>query len=334
MKITKGAMVFDHIKDRMDIRDNYKIGKVLGSGAYGEVKECVHKRTQARRAVKIINKDLMSQNEQDRMLEEVQILKGLDHPNVLKIFEAYTDSKNFYIVTEILSGGELFDMIIRYPYFKERDAAKIMNQIFQAISYCHSNKIVHRDIKPENVLLESKQGTDSLIKIIDFGTSLMYDPEKQKKLKQTIGTPYYIAPEVLKQTYDSKCDIWSRGVIMFILLSGKPPFDGNDDDEILKNVNKGKPSYTDDIWKKVSAEGKDLLRKLLEYKPKNRISAAECLGHPWFKKFLQPTDISAESNEVNMNILNNMKCFTGKLKMQQAALSFISVHLISNQEQE
>ena len=161
-----------------------------------------------------------------------------------------------------------------------------MHQIIVAISHCHSKNIVHRDIKPENILLENTEsGTDSLIKIIDFGTSITFDPSK--KLQQTIGTPYYIAPEVLLQKYDSKCDIWSCGVILYILLCGKPPFDGNNDDEILRAVDKAKVEYKDAVWKKISDEGKDLLNKMLVKDYHKRISAAECLGHPWFNKFMK-----------------------------------------------
>jgi calcium-dependent protein kinase len=138
-----------------------------------------------------------------------------------------------------------------------------MHQIIIAISHCHSKNIVHRDIKPENILLESNEsGSDSLIKIIDFGTSLQFDPNKD--LNQTIGTPYYIAPEVIRQTYDTKCDIWSCGVIMYILLSGNPPFNGKNDEQILRAVSKGKVTYQDDVWKNVSSEGLDLIKRMLE----------------------------------------------------------------------
>ena len=178
------------------IREDYQFGKVLGTGAYGEVRHCTHLRTKAERAVKIIHQDAMSKVEQERMLAEINILRDLDHPNVLKIFEAYKDSKRFYIVTELLHGGELFDMIVKRPYFQERDAVKIMHQIIVAISHCHSKNIVHRDIKPENILLESADSSDPLIKIIDFGTSITFDPSK--KLSDTLGTPYYIAPEVIQ----------------------------------------------------------------------------------------------------------------------------------------
>lgn len=146
---------------------------------------------------------------------------------------------------------------------------------------------------------------------------MQFDPSKT--IKETIGTPYYIAPEVVHQNYNSKCDIWSCGVILYILLCGKPPFDGANDEQILKAVSMGKVSYRDEVWKKVSKEGRDLLSKLLEMDYKKRISAVECLGHPWFTKFMkeQNQDLSAQQNkEWNQNIMSNMKNFTSRMKMQ------------------
>ena len=181
-----------HLEKIKNIREDYQIGKVLGTDAYREVRHCTHLRTKAQRAVKIMNQDLMTKEEQERMLVEINILKGLDHPNVLNFRPQAPLHRD-----RARPWRWLFDMIVQRPYFQERDAAKILHQIFVAISHCHSKNIVHRDIKPENILLENTEsGTDSLIKIIDFGTSMQFDPKK--KLKQTIGTPYYIAPEVLQ----------------------------------------------------------------------------------------------------------------------------------------
>ena len=174
----------------------------------------------------------------------------MDHPNVVKIYEAFQDSKRYYIVTELCTGGELFDMIVSRANFKERDAARILRQLFSAISYCHQNNIVHRDLKPENLLIESSESSEPLIKVIDFGTSQQFQPGS--KMKKTYGTPYYIAPEVLKGSYTSQCDMWSCGVIMFILLSGRPPFEGNDDDAILRSVSQANYDMTHPIWNSIS----------------------------------------------------------------------------------
>lgn len=146
-----------------------------------------------------------------------------------------------------------------------------MKQVLSAVTYCHSKSIVHRDIKPENLLLDSDVA-GATIKVIDFGTSQVFDPSK--KMHQTFGTPYYIAPEILAGEYNEKCDIWSCGVILYILLCGRPPFDGENDDEILENVSKGSYKISGPIWAKISAEGIDLIKKMLTFDPERRISAA------------------------------------------------------------
>jgi len=152
-------------------------------------------------------------------------LSKLDHPNILKLYEVYTDEKRYYIVTELCKGGELFDEILKKGIFTEKEAAKIIQQILQAVAYFHELNIVHRDLKPENVLIDKE--LNNTLKIIDFGTSI--EVQEHENLTNTHGTSYYIAPEVLNKKYNKKCDVWSVGVILYILLSGKPPFDGNND---------------------------------------------------------------------------------------------------------
>jgi calcium-dependent protein kinase len=150
----------------------------------------------------------------------------MDHPNILKLYEVFEDQKFIHLVTELCQGGELFDYILEKRKFSEKTAAHFMKQLFQAIAYCHRKGIVHRDLKPENLLLEQHSETAS-IKVIDFGTSALIDPKKV--LSQKLGTPYYTAPEVLKSNYNEKCDVWSCGVIMYIMLCGYPPFNGGND---------------------------------------------------------------------------------------------------------
>jgi len=215
------------------LRDHYRIGKMLGSGAFGEVRVCVHRDSGAQRAVKVLRKSHMDDDEKRMLFNEINNLKDLDHPNILKMFEFFEDEKRYYIVTDICKGGELFDEIVARGKFTENDAAVLMKQVLSCINYCHSNKIVHRDLKPENILLEQNKEFDQ-IKIIDFGTSLVFD--ENKKLDEKLGTPYYIAPEVLAKSYGPKCDIWSCGVITYIILSGNPPFNGASDQEIMKKV--------------------------------------------------------------------------------------------------
>lgn len=162
-------------------------------------------------------------------------MRQLDHPNIVRLFEVFQDDKRFYLVTELCTGGELFDEITKRSHFSEADAALITKQVLSAVAYCHSKNICHRDLKPENILLDSKAADSSnSIKVIDFGASQKFDPSK--KMNQIYGTAYYIAPEILKSDYNEKCDVWSVGVILFILLSGRPPFGGDNDKEILDSV--------------------------------------------------------------------------------------------------
>jgi calcium-dependent protein kinase len=310
------------------IRDHYRIGKVLGSGAFGEVRLCLHKDTQTQRAVKVLRKNLLDEKEMDMLKNEISILKDMDHPNIVKMYEFLEDEKRIYIVTEICKGGELFDEILNRSKFDEKDGAIVMKQLLSAINYCHKKNIVHRDLKPENMLLEQDKDLEKL-KIVDFGTSLSFDPDRA--LDEKLGTAYYIAPEVIKKSYNEKCDLWSCGVIMYILLSGEPPFNDPkaDNEAIMKKVEKGKYDVTKGIWKTVSKEAKDLIKKLLTYKPEDRISAEEALQHPWIKEFKVEID-----EEATTNALSCLKAFRSEQKLKVAAASYIGSQLISKSEKE
>lgn len=181
----------------------YRLGESLGSGAFGEVRVCFHRDTSSKRAVKIMRKDLLKNDSKREDLEkEINILKTLDHPNIVRLFEFFEDTKRLYIVMEYCSGGELFDEIIKRKSFSEIHAAQIMQQLFSAVAYLHNHSVIHRDLKPENILLEDSNETLN-IKLIDFGTAIL----AQSKSKDAMGTAYYIAPEVLSGLYNEKCDI-------------------------------------------------------------------------------------------------------------------------------
>jgi calcium-dependent protein kinase len=310
------------------IRDHYRIGKVLGSGAFGEVRLCLHKDTQTQRAVKVLRKNLLDEKEMDMLKNEISILKNMDHPNIVKMYEFLEDEKRIYIVTEICKGGELFDEILNRAKFDEKDGAVVMKQLLSAINYCHKKRIVHRDLKPENMLLEQDKDLEKL-KIVDFGTSLSFDPDRA--LDEKLGTAYYIAPEVIKKNYNEKCDLWSCGVIMYILLSGEPPFNDPkaDNEAIMKKVEKGKYDISKGVWKTISKEAKDLIKKLLTFKPDDRISAEEALQHPWIHDFKVEVDTDAATNA-----LGNLKNFRGEHKLKVATSSYIGSQLISKSEKE
>ena len=270
------------------LRDTYKIGKILGEGAFGEVRLCTHRESGEKRAVKVLRKDAMDEDETAAMLNEINILRGLDHPNVVKIYEYFEDAKRFYIVTQFIEGGELFDEIIKRGSFTERDAAVLLRMLLGCIAYCHSKYIVHRDLKPENVMLEGNKEFDQ-IKVIDFGTAQVFDPSKT--LKEQIGTPYYIAPEVLKKRYGKECDLWSLGVITYILLSGIPPFNGVTDAEIMGAIKKGKFNFSNKVWNAVSQDAKDFISGLLTLDTAKRLTAEQALQTPWIVEMAK-SDVS------------------------------------------
>ena len=261
------------------INEEYLLGETLGQGAFGTVRKAVHKLTNQERAIKILKK---RQQDERKLFLEVNILSKLAHPNIMEIYEFYEDKANFYIVSEFCRGGELFDAMTEKGVFKEAEACPIMLQLVSAICYSHSNNIVHRDLKPENIMLD-KVGNTPIIKLIDWGGARYFS--KNKKMTTIKGTPYYIAPEVIKEVYDEKCDIWSLGVIFYVLLCGYPPFNGDTDVEIIQNVQKGKFIFPEEEWGIISSEAKDLIKKMLTYEPSKRISAKEVLLHPWFSHY-------------------------------------------------
>ena len=307
----------------------------LGEGGYGKVYKVKHKLTGQYRAMKIIKCKSSSKNHEKQIKKEIQILKTLDHPNILKVYEFFCNENTFFIINELCTGGELFDKIIEVKHFSESVAANIMRQIFSAIAFCHSQGIIHRDLKPENILIESYLEKNSKffhIKVIDFGTCEIL--KKNKMLKEQIGTSFYIAPDVLKNEYNEKCDLWSCGVIMYILLCGTPPFFGINEEEIYRKILNCNFTFRHKIWNEISQEGKDLINNLLQLNPNKRLSAIDALNHPWFKLFNnEKINNKKLFNEKNLiSIIKNISEFRIEQKLQQATLAFL-VHNLSSQEE-
>ena len=295
-----------------NISQDYSLGKTLGEGSFGTVRKAVHKATKQERAIKILKK---SGQDEEKFFLEVNILSKLTHPNIMHIYEFYEDKANYYIVSELCKGGELFDMITEKGAFNEAEACPLMHQLMSA--------------KPENILLEDKNRDNPIIKLIDWGGARYFS--KHKKMSKVNGTPYYIAPEVLDGTYDEKCDIWSAGVIFYILLCGYPPFNGETDKEIMEAVKKGEFDFPEEEWSVITEEGKDLIRKMLQYDPKKRLSAAQVLAHPWFETFKGK---KKSDKKIAQSALNNMKRFKRNKQFEQATISFIINQLITKEEQK
>ncbi|CAD8215479.1 unnamed protein product [Paramecium octaurelia] len=304
----------------------YRMEKILGSGKLGELRLVIHKSTGLKRAMKKVIKDQAGQQFQEQEENTIlgaNILKELNHPNILKLYELFQDEKYYYIITEYLEGEELFQKIINLKHFTEKIAADYMRQILGAVVHCHEKKIVHRGLKPEVIIFENKKPNSNL-KIIDFGLSCKI--ENNQNLTEICGSRYYIAPEILKQNYNEKCDVWSCGVILYIMLCGYPPFGGKYN-EILPKIQTGKYEFEPEDWNTISDDAKNLINKMLTMDFSKRISAQEALNDPWIQK-------NAPMAPCKFKAIKNLNSFFCKNKVRAALMQFISTNLMTNEEKE
>lgn len=324
LKIDKSNFIIMKTKS---LFDEYEIKEKLGEGAYGCVYKVTQKSTNFLRAVKAIERKHIDSNS---FSNEIAILKTVDHPNIIKLFDCYYDNNFYYMVEEYCSGGDLFDYIQKIKNFSEKIAATIFNQLLSAINHLHKKNIVHRDIKPENIVFipleEKKNNNDIFIKLIDFGTSVSI--KNKSNLHEELGTIYYIAPEVFKNNYNEKADIWSCGIILYTMLCGHPPFLGNDEDSIKNKILNCKVEYPQNEFKNISKDAIDFLELLLENDPNKRISAEEALKNEWLITMLNSDD----DNILNKTIIENLIKFSSTVSLQKATLSFLTNQISMNEE--
>jgi calcium/calmodulin-dependent protein kinase I len=260
-----------------DVEEFYKFGKEIGKGGFSVVYKATERATGKKYAIKRIQKDEEGVDI-ELLKREIYIMKKVDHPNILKLFEVFEDDDYFFLVLELVEGLELFDKIVDRGNYSEKDAANIVKQILEAVKYLHEEGIVHRDLKPEN-LLSAGEGEGEVVKVADFGFAKNFGEEK---LVTSCGSPGYVAPEVLTEdSYTNAVDMWSVGVIIYILLSGYPPFYDESPPKIFKKITEAKYDFDDPVWDDISDLAKDLIRKLLVKDPSERLSAKKCLKHPW-----------------------------------------------------
>ena len=303
--------------------DSYDVIKQLGKGGYGKVYEVRSKKTGELRACKHLSK--LNIKNLEKFRREIEILKKLDHPNIIKLYELFESERSLYLIMEECKGGEIFDRIIQRiqtkQMYSEKDAAEIFEQVMSCIQYCHNQKICHRDLKPENLLyLNPEREKGNRIKVIDFGLS-----QYTNRLKTKVGTAYYVSPEILSGKYTELCDIWSAGVILYILLSGEPPFNGENDSAIYSKIVKEKFSFPAKNWKNISNDAKDLISHMLVPEAE-RYNAAQVLAHKWFQN---APDKPLSEIEFNRN--NLFKNFVNSSVIKKMALMFISSRLDENE---
>jgi len=298
-----------------DIKDKYIFEKTLGQGSFGEVKKIKNKTTGDEFACKMINKADMQQEDLLALQTEVEILSQIDHPNVVKLFEVWEDKAKFYMVMEIMTGGELFDRIVEKDHYSEKEAADTIRPIVDAIRYCHNMGVAHRDLKPENLLYATRD-SHSIIKISDFGLAKIYD---SSLMMTQCGTPSYVAPEVLDgRGYDEKVDFWSIGIILYILLCGFPPFYDDDNDKLFELIAKGKVEFPSPYWDNISDPAKDLIKKLLNVDPEKRLKSDDILSHPWMVG-----DVTPRKNLPN--ITSKIREYNAKKKFKKVGTLAVAI---------
>ena len=321
-------------KNKRDFLDIYEPKEPLGEGGYGQVYLVVHRKMKLLRALKMI--PVNSNESGEKSEEEIEKLKQFDHPNIVKLFEYFIDNDKYLLITEYCRGGDLFRVIKKKKKFSELSAVYIMFQIFRALIYCHNTiHLAHRDIKPENIVIFKKNNTATEdlydVKLIDFGIAKKLDINNKKMDDKIKGSLYYMAPEVFGKESDEKCDIWSCGVVLYLLVTGKYPFNGKDQKEIIRNIKEGRFSFPEDIIDKLSNELRDLIKNCLQVNPAKRLSAKEALKHPIFNKYkINEYFIHVTPAFLNKTI-NNIKKYDTKNKLQTLCFSYF-VHNYPNQD--
>ncbi len=301
-----------------DILTKYIFDAQLGTGYFGSVKLISPINDFNKKyACKSIDKTKLPANKISNLMREIETLSMVDHPNIIKYYETYSDPQYFHIIMEYCTGGELFERILLKKRFNENLVCNLIFKLASAIHHCHSLGIVHRDLKPENILFENKSDFSD-IKIIDFGLSRKIQNEDD--LHSIVGSPFYVAPEVLEGNYDEKCDIWSIGIISYCLLSGKPPFYSDNREELFRKIKKENVSFAKKVWENISIEAIEFIRMLLNKQSKKRPNAKTILEAKWFKGiFIEELSL----NQLDPYILKSMRNFCQPRQLTKTILKFI-----------
>lgn len=304
----------------MNFGQLYKIKGVLGTGAFSTVREGTHYSNPGEKfAIKVILRSKLTEEDEAALIDEVNILRELKHYNIIRLFDFFRETTTYYMVMELMSGGELFDRIVTKAYYNEKEARDVCKILLEAVSYCHQQNVAHRDLKPENLLLRAVDN-DHEVKIADFGFAKKV--QRPKSLVTQCGTPGYVAPEILEGTpYDTQADMWSVGVILYILLGGYPPFMDANQRELFRKIRHADYEFHNEYWNPVSLEAKGLIASLLVVNPDHRLNAQQALHHKWMLKTAE--DLSEFNLDKNLDELKN---FNAKRKFKSAVNAVIAMN--------
>jgi len=334
-------LIQEHTGSKDKITDTYLLDDredwILGSGATSTVRKIQNKLTKEFYALKALQINRMKPDKVKELLMEVQMMKKLDHPNIIRVIETYRTHNTLYIVMELCTGGELFDKLYDQPNakFSEENCRALFNKMVAALFYLHQAGIAHRDLKLENFIFTTKDD-NAEVKLIDFGFSQNY--LSKDHMNSIVGTAYYIAPEVLNQDYTKSCDIWSMGVILFMMLSGRVPFGGQDDEEIQEAVRTQDLIFHRKQWSNISPAAIDLVKQMINRDEPKRLTCKGVLNHPWMKgdhdESEEHTELAEGLDEFEHNTFDHMKKFKNFNQLKKTALVAIAFSLGDEQLQQ
>lgn len=311
--------IFDDMRDEPGPTklQKFRLERRLGDGAYSIVWLATHIESGTQFAIKEMPEEKVDSMEALRA--EVDILRNLKHPHIIRCYDFFKAQRNYYMVTELVTGGELFDRIVQKSKYTEREARDLVHIMLNTLAYIHDADIVHRDLKPENLLLRSSTD-DRSVKIADFGFAKNLRGGTDNEM---CGTPGYVAPEIIRRKhYRHTVDVWSAGVIVYILLGGYPPFWDSNQKRLFKKIKHGAYEFHDAYWAHVSDDAKDLIRRMLTVDPKERITARQCLSHPW----LAIDNVELLSDRDLASTMAELRKFNAKRKFRAAIRAAIATN--------
>lgn len=318
------ALIREHVD--AEVSQRYDIDpRQIGAGGYGRVFLATD-RVMKGRQVAIKKVVIRESDMRAGFRKEVEIMKDLDHPNVCKVFESYDQGRTVYLVMEYLDGGELLDRILDQEVIDEPSSADIVHQVASALKYAHGRGIAHRDLKPENIVFCSRDPLNNHVKVIDWGIGCYFG---LRRMRTMVGSFAYTAPEVLASDgcYTAACDLWSLGVITYIMLCGQPPFSGSSESQQFEQIKDNPCPMCEEAWDTVSGPAKDLVRGLLSIDPAKRLDVDDVLAHPWLRIAQEVTDGSAMDGSATHQILSNMRRFSKTTSFFSLCAASVARHL-------